>query len=148
MTRQELAAFCPQGSTPIFGALNFAELMEDWILNTAWPAFDFWIKSEGLPTWTLPYECRDYASDFRMFVVRMSAKAGNRPQDEDGVALGEVWFRPDATRPGFNGLLGHAINVYPNGRLCGVDPQNGQKWEFSATEWASICTFPERYLHF
>lgn len=151
MTRQEILAFLPTGAAATFGADNYAVMEEDWLLNTAWPAFWQWLKGEGVSTWSVPYECRDFTTDFRMFCVRASAKAGNRPNGEDGVAVGEIWFRPDATRGApFDGLSGHAINLYPapSGTMRGLDPQNGKPWDLSASEWQSARYFPDPYFHF
>lgn len=145
MTRQEIQQFLPQGATfAQFGALNYAVMDENWLLETCWPAFWQWLRDQGIEQWTVPYECRDFASDFRMFCVRASAQAGNRPNGEDGAAIGEIWFRPDASRGApFDGLEGHAINVYPaGGILKGVDPQNGKVWLFSETELRSAVNYP------
>lgn len=135
MTRDEIAAWFPANWTCLtnFGALTYAVPTLAWIQGPCYAAFRNRYWAENLSRWTVRWECRDFARAFACFAQECWATT-QAASLEDGVAVGEIWFRPDP-----NDLTkGHAIcPIFTENGLQYLEPQTGKLWPMSPEQLAS-----------
>jgi hypothetical protein len=149
MTGQEiisnLAAITP--FKPQIGGTIYALPTLDWLQNTFYPYFKQQLFDYEVNEWKVKWECRDFASAYRVFAQICNTETPNTPGNADILAVGEVWFIPDAnkygTAPGqLSGTPGdgHAINIaFTDKGIVFLDPQFGQGlWQITPTELSSI----------
>lgn len=136
MTRGELIAFAPSinGCSANFGALTYAVPTLNWLQGPCWEFFRARLWSENLDKWQVRWECRDFARAFACCALECWAKTVGGT-DDDGLAVGEIWFLPDRRA---QAMAGHAVcPAITDGGLIWLDPQNGQLWPFTPSEFAS-----------
>lgn len=136
MTRAELTEFFI-GKTPILPALGASAYEVPtlaWVRGEFYDAFRKWLYSLGEDTWTVNWECRDFARAYACYMQLCWARSNPRPGSADGCAAGEIWFIPDATDP----TKGHAIcPVVTDQGLVFIDPQNNELWPMTAAQLGS-----------
>lgn len=134
MTRDEIQAFFPLPGPPInFGAMDFEVAALGWFQSKAWPAFRVRLWNENLDKWIVRWECRDFARAFACFCLECWATTNGVNSTSDGLAIGEIWFIPDATVN-----AGHAIcPVFTETGLQFIEPQTGLVYPMTAQQMAS-----------
>ncbi|MDE2104596.1 MAG: hypothetical protein KGL39_45595 [Patescibacteria group bacterium] len=137
MTRAEIAAFFPQkeGVQLNFGASSYAVPTLAWLQGDFWNYFYRQLWDESLQKWTVRWECRDFARAYACMAQLCWAKTQGAAATDDGLAVGEFWFIPDATKP----TEGHAIcAVFTENGLQFIDPQVGTSlWQMSHEQFSS-----------
>lgn len=137
MTRQELEAFFAfNGLRPHVGAASYAVPTLKWLQGPCYTAFRerYWLAD--LDKWQFRWECRDFASAFRLFTVECWArnKSVNTPDNDDGISVGEMWFFPDPD----DVSKGHAIcPVICDRGLQFIEPQTGLLYPCSDAQLVS-----------
>lgn len=135
MSPAEIIAFFPP--TPLclthLGAASYAVPVRAWLLGKCYEAFRARYWSENLNTWTIRWECRDFARAFACFAQECWALTEAFTSD-DGMAVGEIWFIPDARKP----AEGHAIcPIFTENGLEFLEPQTGQLWPITPAQFYS-----------
>lgn len=123
------------GDCPVnFGAMSFAVPTLAWLRGPFYDAFRARYWAENLDKWKRRWECRDFASAYRLTALECWAEMPDTPETDDGLAIGEIWFRPDPAQP----LAGHAIcPIVTEHGLQFIDPQNNQLWTMTDAQFAS-----------
>ena len=122
MTRDETTAFLPGtiACPTHLGAASYAVPTLDWLQAKCWPAFRSRLWSENLDKWIVRWECRDFARAFACFALECWATSALLPSLDDGLSVGEIWFRLTPT-------TGHAIcPAITDQGLVFIEPQTGQ----------------------
>ena len=131
---------------PAFGGAVYALPTVAWLQGAFTDYFKQELFNADMQTWAVRWECRDFSRAFACLAQVCNARS-NTPGNADALAVGEVWFIPDADRYGTNpGQLGgtpgggHAINAaFTEQGLIFLDPQfTSQLWPMSLTELSSI----------
>lgn len=136
MTRAEIQAFFPR-SLVQFGGANYAVPTVAWLTGPFWQYFKAKLWSDDVDTWSVKWECRDFARAYACFAQLANARSSGTPDGDDALAVGEFWFHPDTNPPGED----HAICACITDQgLTFIEPQTGAVRPMSATEIAS-CTF-------
>jgi len=138
MTRSEISAFfAPYSAMYIvkFGGMVYASPTRAWVEGPFYDYFKKMLWNAGEDTWAVKWECRDFSRAYACFAQLCNALTPGSPKGIDALAVGEVWFHPDANAVGEN----HAINaIIGDGDLFFIDPQNGREWKMSVSELESI----------
>ena len=123
MTQTEILAFFPpNGEQFKFGAGEYAVPTLNWLTTTYWDFFKGRLWNDNLGTWATRWECRDFASLYRILAVECWALTRDQSVTSDGLAVGEMWFIPNPAVPG----AGHAQNpVITDQGLVIIEPQTG-----------------------
>jgi hypothetical protein len=135
VTRAELNAFFPftWGAPVNMGAASYAVPTLAWLRGPFYDAFRQRYWDENLQKWKKRWECRDFASAYRIMAIECWATSEQVVSEDDGLAVGEIWFRPSPENP-----LGHAINpVFTENGLQYIDPQTNQLWDLTPAQFAS-----------
>lgn len=142
MTRSEIIAFFPAGLPIKFGGNDYAVPTLAWLQGPFYSAFKGELWSQDLDRWAVKWECRDFARGMAYEAQKAHALTPVSPDGEPCIAVGELWFTPDAGHYGLNTELprsGHAICAcFADQGLIYIDPQNGLKWELTASELISV----------
>jgi hypothetical protein len=144
VTRADIIALVAKAGIPRmpdFGGMIYAVPTRAWLSG---PFYDYLKKvlwNFGTDTWAVKWECRDFSRAYATFAQVCNALTAGTPDKADALAVGEVWFLPDASR-GMAPGSGHAINAaITEGGLIFLDPQNDQEWAMTPDEKASIYFF-------
>lgn len=136
MTRSELQAFFP----PLFiaplnmGAASYAVPTLAWLQGPLWEFFRGRYWAENLDKWATRWECRDFASAYRVAAIECWASSLGVQSSDDGLAVGEIWFKPDSMKP----TQAHAIcPAITDQGLVFIEPQNNTVWPMSPEQFAS-----------
>lgn len=133
MTRAEIAAFFQWGAQPYFGASTYAVPTLAWLQGPCWQGFRARLWGENLDRWQVRWQCRDFARAYATFALECWATTQTVSGD-DGLAVGEMWFTPDAAQP----LDGHAIcPVITDQGLQYIEPQTGALWPITPAQFSS-----------
>lgn len=135
VTRDEINAFFPFNGrcVPQLGAMAFHVPTLRFIQGEGYAFFLRRYWAEGLGRWTVRWQCRDFASAFRLAMVECWALT-NTVSPDDGLAIGEIWFNPDPAKP----LEGHAIcPVFTENGLQFLEPQTGQLCPLAPAQFES-----------
>ncbi|HEY1791566.1 MAG TPA: hypothetical protein VGG34_01495 [Opitutaceae bacterium] len=124
-----------------FGGLIYAKPEWAWIVGPFRELVRARLWSDGLDTWLVKWECRDFARAFACYAQECNALTPGAPKGSDALAVGEFWFIPDASRGLAPAGTGHAINICITEKgVQFIDPQNFTEWIPSLDELAS-CLF-------
>lgn len=137
MTRQEIQAFFPTVYPIHFGGMNYAVPTTAWLTGSFWDFFKKQLWDFGTETWSVKFECRDFARAYACYAQTCNALSGDTPEGADALAVGEIWFHPDSEPPGSD----HAICACVTDKgLVYIEPQTGAIRTLSRIETLS-CTF-------
>jgi hypothetical protein len=135
MTRDEILAFVPsKWNVPThFGAGSYAVPTIAWLRGPFWDFFHGRLWDTNLDKWKVRWECRDFARAYACMAQECWAATQGGTED-DGLAVGEIWFIPEAPKP----TEGHAIcPVITGDGLSFIDPQNNSFWQMTPTQFES-----------
>lgn len=138
MTRPEIFAFFPPAGVlgqPKFGGNNYAVPTLEWLRGPFWEFFKARYWSTNSDKWKFRWECRDFA---RAYACAAQECWGNMnlelAPDSDALAVGEIWFVPEA----LDASKGHAIcPAITDVGLVFIDPQNNSLWQITEAQLAS-----------
>ena len=122
MTREEIKAFFIPGTPLFFGGKSYAVPTLAWLLGDFYRDFHAALWHEDVSAWSPRFECRDFARSYACLAQIANAHASNTPDGDDAIAVGEIWFHPDANPP----TQDHAVNAaITDEGLVFIDPQTG-----------------------
>lgn len=122
------------------GATNYAVPTVAYLQGPLYDSFKARYWADGADTWSIRWACRDFTRAAACLASEENALTANAPEGTDAIAVLEVWFHPDASR-GLNipAGEGHAVVLsFTEQGIVGIDYQNGQRWDFSPTEFSSF----------
>lgn len=137
MTHAELDTFFPfkLGCPLHLGASSYAVPTLKWLQGPFWDFFYARYWSANLNKWQIRWECRDFASAYRITAIECWARSLGVNSPDDGLSVGEIWFRPKPDQPL---EPGHAIcPVICDQGLLYIDPQNNTLWPMSDAQFDS-----------
>ena len=150
MTSSALLANLPSVINPakvFVGGSNYAAPTLAWLQGTFYDFFKGRLWNDDLQAWAVKWECRDFARAYACYAQECNALTPATPGGADILAVGEVWFIPDADRYGAlpgqlagtpNGA-GHAINIaLVETGWTFIDPQANIVWQMTEAELRSI----------
>jgi hypothetical protein len=132
VTRAEIQSFFP-GLPVNFGGMNFAVPTLAWLQGPCFEYFKARYWNLNLDKWHFKWECRDFARAFAVCAHECHALTPGAPADSDALAVGEIWFIPDA-----HVFTGHAIcPCVTDAGLVFLDPQTNQLWPLTPEQFDS-----------
>lgn len=135
MTQGEIQAFFPGPQAINFGGALYAVPALDWLLGPFWEFFRARYWATNSDKWKFRWECRDFARAYACAAQECwgaSNPAG--AEDSDALAVGEIWFIPDAGHP----EIGHAVcAAITEAGLVFIEPQTGRPYPMTPGQLAS-----------
>lgn len=141
MTTADIRALLPVGCPLFFGTDQYVRPTLAWLQGDFYAYFQQQLFDFSVGKWTVDWECRDFADAYRVFAQIALADTPGKQPDQNAIAVGVFWFKPDPSR-GMPPGEGHAVNIVltESPSPLFIDSQTGVLWQMSVSEILS-CYF-------